>query len=230
MSCSLECYAATANRRWAPIGSRAAELRALAFTVFRMNSTRTSTSSAWQGIARRLLKAAVCFGAAPLLSCGAVTSPVDDLGPVPNGAFTTDATGYVAARIPGEDRYRFTVISRFQNRGSATLYLGRCFPDSPQPLFSADLAAPGAQESAYSSFFSCVGHDQQFAIPPGAVRFDTLQVAGPNAFDGRTHAPIGVTSGDFRLFFDVRLAPGDGAPSAPDSLQRSNAFRVRTSG
>jgi len=195
-----------------------------------MNSRRTSVSAAWLGITRRLSEAAVCLSAVSVLSCGILTSPLDDLGPVPDGAFTTDATGYVAVRIPGQERYRFTVISRFQNRGAATLYLGRCFPNSPQPLFGANLATPTPEGSAYSGIFGCVGHDKQFAIQPGGVRFDTLQVEGPNAFDGRTHEPFGVTNGDFRLYFDVRLAPGDGAPSAPDSLHLSNTFRVRTSG
>jgi hypothetical protein len=154
----------------------------------------------------------------------------DNLGSVPDGAFTTDATGYVAVRIPGQPRYRFTVITRYENRGVVTLYLGRCFPNSPQPLFGAALATPGTGESAYATIWACVGHDKQFAIEPGEVRLDTLQVEGPNSFDGRTHEPFGVTEGDFRLYFDVRLNAGDGGPDAPDALKLSNAFRVRTSG
>jgi hypothetical protein len=55
-------------------------------------------------------------------------------------------------------------------------------------------------------------------------------VEGPNAFQGGTNIPIGgVTDGNFRLYFDVRLGPGDGAPPAADSLKLSNVFRVRTS-
>lgn len=195
-----------------------------------MNSRSPRAPSAWFGTIRWVSKVTIRLSAASLLSCSTHTGPLDDLGSVPDGAFTTDATGYVAIRMPGQDRYRFAVISRFQNRGAATLYLGRCFPNSPQPLFGADLATPTPEGSAYSGIFACVGHDKQFAIPPSGVRVDTLQVEGPNAFDGHTHKPLGVTSGDFRLYFDVRLAPGDGAPSAPDSIQLSNKFRVRTSG
>ena len=196
--------------------------------MLRMNSRRARTSTVWLGITRWLSEATLGLSAASLLSCGIFTVPSGDFGPVPDGAFTTDATSYVAVGIP-RGRYRFTVISRFENRGAATLYLGRCYPNSPHPLFGVELATPTSQKSAYSGIFACVGHDKQFAIQPGVVRIDTLQVQGPNAFDGHTHEPLGVTNGEFRLYFDVRLAPGDGAPSAPNGLHLSNTFRVRTS-
>jgi hypothetical protein len=61
------------------------------------------------------------------------------------------------------------------------------------------------------------------------VRTDTLVVEGPNAFQGGTSTSIGLTEGDFRLYYDVRLAAGDGGPAAPDSVNLSNIFRVRTS-
>jgi len=164
-----------------------------------------------------------------LVSCSAPSDPgIDNLGPVPAGAFTTDASAYVAHRLPGGlSRYQFRIISRFENRGAPTLYLGRCYPDSPQPLFSVINTNP--VESGYSQTWACVGHDRQFAIRSGEVRIDTLVVEGPNAFQGGTNTPIGVTEGDFRLYYDVRLAAGDGGPAAPDSVTLSNVFRVRTS-
>jgi hypothetical protein len=174
----------------------------------------------------------VSVGCIVLSSCRMSTEPLRDLGPVPDAAFTTDTTGYVAQRIWGAGDtsiYRFTVISRFENRGAAPLYLGRCFPTSPQPLFDVVVADSSTAESGYAQPRACVGHDQQFEIIPGAVRIDTLQVEGPNTFDGRTHQPIGITEGRFRLYYDVRLSPGDGAAPAPDSLRVSNAFVVRTS-
>lgn len=173
--------------------------------------------------------------------CGRVTEPlpvseqtpidsqVADLGPVPDGVFMTDATGYLAHQITAIGtltRYRFTVVTRYANRGTTTLYLGRCFPTSPQPLFtvvSADLSGTSGYEYAWA----CTGHDKQFALAPGATRVDTLQVEGPNMWDGRTHSPLGVTSGRFKLFFDVRTAAGDGAPYASRSLGYSNDFLVR---
>ena len=159
-------------------------------------------------------------------ACDASTSP-ENLGAVPNVAFTTDATGYVAQRMQGSlERYTFTVISRYQNRGAVPVYLGRCDPTSPQPLFSVSLSN-GAGESAYDQPRGCVGHDKQFMLLPGAIRIDTLTIGGPNEFPHGSDIGFGVTSGRFRLFFDVRLAPGDGAPKAPAETRLSNEFAVR---
>lgn len=164
--------------------------------------------------------------------CGGVTEPPRDLGSVPDGVFMTDATGYVAHRIPGSGsvrRYRFTVITRYANRGAASLFLGRCFPTSPQPLFTvAVVHRDSLVRSGYEYAWACVGHDKQFEVPPGVIRVDTLQVEGPNMFDGVTHQPLGVTAGRFKLYFAVRLAAGDGAPGAPLPVRYSNEFLVRT--
>lgn len=172
---------------------------------------------------------AAAIAALGLLACSGTTDPAFDADLLAGGHFTTDATEYTAHRFEGTgqlSRYRFTVISRFRNPTSATLYLARCFPNTPRPLFSV-LAADRSFESAYAQPSGCVGHDQQFEIPPGAVRIDTLQVDGPNSFDGHTQEPYGVKEGTFRLFFDVRIARGDGAEPAPDALRMSNAFVVR---
>ncbi len=164
------------------------------------------------------------------LGCASTTGLSSD---VPASRFTTDATAYVAQTSGSVEvaRYSFDVISRFENRGAVTLYLGRCRPDSPQPLFGVDLAEPAGSgsRSGYAYFWACVGHDRQFAVKPGEVRVDTLHVAGPNAFDGVTKEPLGVTEGTFRLRFDVRSAPGDGLPDAPPGVGYSNTFVVRRS-
>lgn len=160
-------------------------------------------------------------------SCGGATDPLRNLGPVPDGVFMTDATSYVAHRIlvsGSIKRYRFTVITRYTNRGAASLMLGRCFPTSPQPMFTVVHTDPAVQ-SGYEYVWGCVGHDKHFEIPPGAVRVDTLQVEGPNVFDGITHEAIGVTSGRFRLYFSVGSTAGDGAPTP---VHVSNEFLVST--
>lgn len=180
-------------------------------------------------MARRI--ALQTLGVSVLLGgCRGATEPLSELGAVPDGVFMTDATGYVAHRIAGTGavkRYRFTVITRYENRSATSVFLGRCFPASPQPLFTV-VHADASVESGYEYVWGCVGHDQQFAIPPGAVRVDTLQVEGPNRFDGVTHEPIGVTTGRFKLYFDVRSAAGDGALFAPMALRLSNEFLFRT--
>ncbi len=164
-----------------------------------------------------------------LVSSCALLEPRGDLGSVPDGPFTTDATGYVAQRLQGSDfQFHFIVIARFENRGSVPMYLGRCFPNSPKPLFSVATTNPSTDASGYGQFWACVGHDQQFEVMPGASRIDTLEVRGPNMVDGRTHVPIGRTQGEFRLYFEVALSRGDGATLAPESMRLSNAFLVRT--
>src|SRR5215475_4935404 len=155
----------------------------------------------------RIAASVVAVSSVCLVSCssrgepGPVEPRIDNLGPVPAGAFTTDATGYLAYRLPESlPRYQFRIISRFENRTAATLYLGRCYPNSPQPLFTIWNTIP--VESGYSQTWACVGHDRQFAIRTGEVRVDTLLVEGPNEFQGGTNIPIGVTEGDFRLYYD----------------------------
>jgi len=175
-----------------------------------------------------LVFSAASLLAAFLVSCASPDAPSrNDLGPVPDGPITTDATGYVAHRLPGDlARYQFRIVARFENRGAATLYLGRCFPDSPQPKFTIWNTTPVA--SGYAQTWACVGHNRQFAIQSGQARVDTFVVEGPNAFQGSTNVG-GVTEGDFRIYYDVRFAPDDEGPDPPDSIKLSNAFRVRTS-
>lgn len=165
------------------------------------------------------------------LAVGSCTStePIRDLGPVPDGPFNTDASGYVAQRVPGSDfQFHFKLIARFQNRGLVPLYLGRCLPNSPGPIFGVVASHPSTDDSGYDQFWGCVGHDQQFEVLPGASRIDTLDVRGPNSVNGLTHVPIGRTEGEFRLYFEVNLTRGDGGTPASESLRLSNAFVVRT--
>src|SRR5439155_10547587 len=104
--------------------------------------------------------------------------------------FTTDSAEYTARPIAPSgqrERFGFRVIARFENRTSAPVYLGRCYPTSAQPLFSvawADRPSSMPPFVGYSQVWMCVGHDQQFQIGPDAWRVDTLLVTGPNAWDG----------------------------------------------
>jgi hypothetical protein len=85
----------------------------------------------------------------------------------------TDATGYVAVPIaaPGAFRqYRFTIITRFENRSAAPVFLGRCYPDSPQPMYWIGPADGSTVEAAYNPNWACVGHNKQFEIRPGGAR------------------------------------------------------------
>ena len=165
------------------------------------------------------------------LACRDATGLPRDLGPVPDGSLMTNATSYVAERIAGSTRpvrYRFAVITRFQNRSAAAVYLDRCFPDSPQPIYGIGVADSSGRESAYAPFWACVGHNNQFEVLPGAVRVDTFVVEGPNMFDEVKQQAIGATTGKFRLSLSLRGVPGESAPQLPGTLGVSNAFIVRT--
>lgn len=173
---------------------------------------------------RRMFPRAVVGIALSLFGCDA--DEITNLGAVPDVAFSTDATGYVAVPIdPPTNRHQFTVITRFQNRGTAPVYLGRCYPNSTQPMYGVVLAN-GEGESAYAQVWACVGHNQQFMMMPGQTRIDTLTIAGPNSFPSGSPTGFGQTSGHFRVLMDVRLALGDGAKQAPDSVRLSNEFVV----
>lgn len=168
-----------------------------------------------------------------VVACSANTDPSRDLGPVPDGSLMTDVTGYVAQRVAGTapplQEYQFAVITRFQNRSTAPVYLARCFPNSPQPIYGIVVADGSKTEAAYDPAWGCVGHNSQFQVLPGGVRVDTFLVRGPNGFDEGKQQAIGITSGVFRLVLSVASAPGDGAPAAPGALGISNAFAVHTS-
>ena len=165
------------------------------------------------------------------LACTTTTDLSRDLGPVPDGSLMTDATGYVAhvtGIAPPAQEFQFTVIARFENRSAAAVFLARCFPTSPQPIYAIVTADGSATEVAYNPDRACVGHSNQFQILPGAVRVDTFLVRGPNAFDEIKQQAIGVTSGEFRFDAVRGKRSGRRRPSAPGSLGISNAFVVRT--
>lgn len=146
----------------------------------------------------------------------------------------TDRDEYVASYEGGEGPYRqygFSVVARFENRGSSTVYLGRCYPDSPHPIYGVKLVADGESwRAAYSRVWACVGHDRQIQVRPGELRVDTLHLLGPNAVDGRTNQPLGTFTGQMRLIYEVQTCRGDGACRLSEEAGMSNAFTVELVG
>lgn len=142
----------------------------------------------------------------------------------------TEKVSYEARVVGGSGNYTqygFTVVATFRNLMDQTVYLGRCYPDSPTPIYG--IVAVDTDDdwgAAYSPGWACVGHDQEFAIAPGGTRTDTLHISGPNAWDGHTKEPFGVLEGRFRIIYDVRLCR-DCATLAPVEMGRSNLFDVR---
>lgn len=127
---------------------------------------------------------------------------------------TTDSSDYTAAYLGGDGPYRrhgFRVVARFENHTLRTLFLARCFPDTPGPIFGIRVDDVGiAWGSAYSPVWACVGHENQIAVPPLQSRTDTLFIQGPTGFDGRTGQYFGTLTGRMRLAYEVQTCRGDG--------------------
>lgn len=143
----------------------------------------------------------------------------------------TDRTEYVATYVSGEGAYRqygFTVVARLENRGPERVYLARCYPDSPHPIYGVELVDQDGDSwgSGYSGAWACVGHDRQIPVAAGESRTDTLRLRGPNAWDGRTKQPFGALAGRMRLVYGVQTCPGDGECRLDREVGRANVFTV----
>lgn len=167
-------------------------------------------------------------------SVGPEDSAFEASGPDRNGeALQTDALAYTAVYRSGEAPYRmygFRIVATFTNRLTVPVFLGRCFPYSPTPIFGiqlvGDTAGAGGWGSIYSRAWACVGHDQQLIVAPGATRVDTLDMLGPMAWQGGV--PLGTFDGRLRLVYGVSTCPGDGGCPGAREFEASNAFDVRT--
>ena len=62
----------------------------------------------------------------------------------------------------------------------------------------------------------------------GDERVDTLEISGPNAWDGRTGEPFGVLEGRPRNYYTAHTYADElAAYSLPDEVATSNLFEVR---
>lgn len=141
-----------------------------------------------------------------------------------------DQTQYRATCLQGRGdscRYAFTLVAQFRNITRDTFYIGRCMPRDPKPRYGIEYVTDSTQDAAYDRVWACVGGVAPIIVAPNATRTDTLEIEGPNAFDGKTHAPLGVLEGDFRLIYTAGLCgPGQHDCGAPSEEQRSQVFRV----
>src|SRR5262245_14779111 len=63
----------------------------------------------------------------------------------------TDQVEYLARyykTIDGHRMYRFTVTARFENLTQAPIYLDRCYPDTPYPLYSVGVVGQTKNRSS----------------------------------------------------------------------------------
>jgi hypothetical protein len=141
-----------------------------------------------------------------------------------------DHAEYTATCIerPGNTcSYGFTLVARYENRTADTLYVSRCYPSDPTPVYGVETIEDTAEDAAYDPVWACVGHDFPIVIAPHAARVDTLRIEGPNSYDGKTNAPMGRFDGEFRLLYQVSSCwAGRTKCQLLPEWQRSGTFRV----
>lgn len=124
--------------------------------------------------------------------------------------------------------YGFTLVARYENRTADSLYVSYCPPRHRTPRYSIPLVNDTTNDSGYDRAWRCVGHKSPIVIAPHATRVDTLEIEGPNVFDGHTMVPQGKLEGDFRLVYEVGTCSSDGAAACllPLEERSSGAFHV----
>ena len=142
----------------------------------------------------------------------------------------TDQTAYVAQQERGGSHpsYGFEVVTRFVNLTTRTVYLARCAPNSPYPIYSVELVDQEDEwGAAYNPAWGCSGHENPIAVAPGATRTDTLHLTGPTiwSWDGRH----GVLEGRFRLRYRAMSCRAEAGCVLPGDVARSNTFEVTLS-
>jgi hypothetical protein len=181
-------------------------------------------------------------------ACATPTAPLPQRG---REAIQTDTTRYEARYHSGSDEYviySFAVVARFTNTSDRDIYLDRCFPDSPIPIYGLIAVVPENEwGSAYSPTWGCVGHDRQFRVLPRETRIDTLLISGPNGWEVQCDSllsdgtcayprevqrhmkrvPVGTLEGAFRLRYNGAYCPDDHCQErVPPEYLQSNPFVV----
>jgi hypothetical protein len=156
-------------------------------------------------------------------------SRADTSGDLRKVTLRTDRTVYNVAPRGEAGVYRTyaaSVVVQLTNGMTGPLYLHRCLPDTPYPIYGIVSAEPGL-ESAYDPVWACVGHSHPIVVRAGETRQDVLLIIGPNAWDGRTREPLGSLTGRFRVSYAVGICPEVFGCEVPARFQESNEFEVR---
>jgi hypothetical protein len=166
-----------------------------------------------------------------LIGCGASVPTFGDVGADQDTRVTlrTDRAAYGASVAGGEGssrRYAVTLAAQLSNGLSVPLYLQRCYPDTPYPIYGVVSAEEG-REAAYNPVWACVGHGSPIVLRAGETRTDSLRVLGPNAWDGHTNMPFGDLVGRFRLSYAIGTCRGVVSCELPGGSIESNEFEVR---
>jgi hypothetical protein len=143
----------------------------------------------------------------------------------------TDQSDYIAKYEKTTDKvriYKFTIIARFENGSKEPVYLDRCYPDTPYPLYSISAIESGeAKESAYQPVWACVGHDNPIVVQPGEIRTDKFDILGPSFWRSDTGTFDGLLEGNASLVYGVRFCreqPVFDGSGRPDKCKRSETY------
>lgn len=139
----------------------------------------------------------------------------------------TDASGYLALPGPrvGDVRtYELTVVARFTNGTTRTVFLERCFAETEYPIYSVELTT-GSEVAAYNPNWSCP-RGASFVVEPDETLEVVVPLIAPHLFD--QGQAIGVFAGQFRLGFSWWSCPDEGeqCPEGAGGVTRSNEFTI----
>jgi len=138
----------------------------------------------------------------------------------------TDKTLYEARYLGGEGVYKmygFKLEASFSNTYGKKIYLNRCLPDSPTPIYWLRLSNEG--DSGYNAPWACVGHDEFIEVEPGGTYQLSLDVEGPNSWSGTPRQAYGILEGRFEFIIET-VCKGGSKTCSPEELV-SNEFEVR---
>lgn len=174
-----------------------------------------------------------CGADRPVAAPEQPSAPPEVRAPLPNdGSLQTDKATYTAT-CQGEGYSQscsVTLELTYTNQTDATVYFDHCFPEDTSPIYS--VRGLTQEESAYSPYWGCVGHDRSVEVLAGKTRTDTFEVSGPNAWDGQTGEPFGVLEGRLQILYTAHTCAsegntgGYGACELPDETATSNIFTV----
>src|SRR5438309_1941323 len=93
-----------------------------------------------------------------VILAAACSSSSDVFGPpISRGdeAIQTDSLAYTAVGAAGAElgQYRVRVIARYTNQWTAPVFLARCFPTSPSPIYGVQVVGDTSGTGPYGSAF-----------------------------------------------------------------------------
>lgn len=149
----------------------------------------------------------------------------------------TDQTEYVAqfdSTVNKQDRYKFPLVARFENRTGVPIYLGRCYTNTPYPIYNVGPdngngveSSSGSFDNPYATFAACVDHDNPIIVQPEEIRVDNLTIYAPNGWSDDSLIPKDKLNGQFRLIYRAHYCRERYNCERPDAVQYSNIFTVR---